>query len=176
VHRCGREGVAGRRPVHYECAVPAPRDRAPFGLPLHRVRRAAALTKIAHSDRVTHGIRVRAAAEYSLSESDPDHRRHIFVYRIRITNEGDEAAQLESRHWIIVDGNGRRQDVRGPGVVGEFPRIEPGATYEYTSRCPIATDWGTMEGSYLFRRPDGRGFDVEVGRFILAPNAPPIAT
>ena len=169
-----REGVAGGRPVHYECP---PQRRAALrraGDALLAFR-AAALTKIAYSDRVSHGMRVRAAAEYALDESDPDLRRHVFVYRIRISNEGDEAAQLESRHWIIVDGNGRRQDVRGRGVVGEFPRIEPGASYEYTSRCPIATDWGTMEGSYLFRRPDGRAFDVEVGRFYLAPTAPPIA-
>lgn len=117
---------------------------------------------------------MRAAAQYSTDESDPDRPLHVFVYRIRIANEGTERAKLESRHWVIVDGNGHRHDVRGPGVVGEFPDLGPGEAFEYTSRCPLNTSWGTMEGSYRFRRPDGRALDVEVGRFFLAQNAPPI--
>jgi ApaG protein len=132
------------------------------------------VTKNAHSDLVTEGIRVRAAAEYSTQESDPDRPLHVFVYRIQITNEGPQRARLESRHWVIVDANGNRHEVRGPGVVGKFPDICPGDSYEYTSHCPLTTSWGTMEGSYRFRREDGRMFDVAVGRFFLAQNAPPI--
>lgn len=123
---------------------------------------------------MTNGIRVRAAAQLVPDETDVDRPLYVFSYRIRLTNEGGEAATLESRHWIIVDANGERRDVRGPGVVGQFPRLDPGESFEYTSRCPLATSWGTMEGSYRFRRPDGAAFDVVVGRFFLAQTAPPI--
>ena len=114
------------------------------------------LEKKAWSDVATEGIRVRAAAQFDPDESDPDRSQYVFTYRIRLSNEGDEPAQLESRHWIIVDGNGDRHEVRGPGVVGQFPDLAPGETFEYTSRCPLTTSWGTMEGSYRMRRPDGR--------------------
>lgn len=132
------------------------------------------MTNNASSDVVTAGIRVRAAAQYSEEESDPDRPLHVFVYRIQLTNEGDQPARLESRHWVIVDGNGNQHEVRGPGVVGEFPNLAPGESFEYSSRCPLTTSWGTMEGSYRFRRPDGEAFEVEVGRFFLAPSAPSI--
>ncbi|MGA0868483.1 MAG: Co2+/Mg2+ efflux protein ApaG [Planctomycetota bacterium] len=132
------------------------------------------MTNNASSDVVPHGIRVRAAAQYSEEESDPDRPLHVFVYRIQLTNEGDEPARLESRHWVIVDGHGNQHEVRGPGVVGEFPNLAPGESFDYSSRCPLTTSWGTMEGSYRFRRPDGEAFEVVVGRFFLAPSAPSI--
>lgn len=152
------------------------------------------LESSAHSDVVTHGVRVVAAAEYAPRESDPDKPLHMFVYRVRITNEGDETVRLESRHWVIVDGNGERRDVRGPGVVGEYPSLAPGQSFQYESRCPLTTSWGTMEGSYRFvllsaadgpvaatagapgaAAPNSGGaFEVEVGRFFLAPSVPPI--
>jgi len=91
-----------------------------------------------------------------------------------IFNEGEGRAQLKTRHWIIVDAQGVRRDVEGPGVVGEYPDLAPGESYEYLSSCPLPTPWGTMQGSYLFERPDGAEFSVEIGRFFLVPSAPAI--
>lgn len=127
-----------------------------------------------HSDEVTNGVRVRAAACYMADESDPALRQFLFGYRIRLDNESDHAVQLISRHWIIVDGQGRREEVRGAGVVGEQPTLEPGGSYEYTSGCPLKTEWGTMEGTYLFQANEDDPFEVAVGRFFLAPNVSPI--
>ena len=78
----------------------------------------------------------------------------------RISNVGDETAQLLSRHWIITDAEGEVQEVRGPGVVGEQPVLEPGMSFEYTSYCPLTTNVGTMHGSYTMVRPDGETFDA----------------
>lgn len=127
-----------------------------------------------HSDTVTEGVRVRAAAQYVPAQSDPDHGNYVFVYRIAIANEGSDTVRLESRHWIILDARGDRRDVRGPGVVGEFPELAPGERFEYTSACPLPTEWGTMEGSYRFRRSNGEPFDVAIARFFLVPTAPPL--
>ena len=127
-----------------------------------------------HSDEVTNGVRVRAAACYMEEESDPSMHKFLFGYRIRFDNEGEKTVQLLSRHWVIVDAQGRREEVRGAGVVGEQPTLEPGESYEYTSGCPLKTEWGTMEGTYLFRVDDEDQFEVNVGRFFLAPNVPPI--
>ena len=96
------------------------------------------------------------------------------MYRITITNEGDEPARLLSRHWIIIDAERRREDVRGPGIVGEFPRLEPGDSHSYMSRCPLVTPWGTMEGTYTFERDSGDRFEARIARFFLVPSAPPL--
>jgi ApaG protein len=127
-----------------------------------------------HSDVVTHGVRVRAAACYMENESDPSMQQFLYGYRIHLENEGEATVQLLSRHWVIVDGQGRREEVRGAGVVGVQPTLAPGEVYEYTSGCPLKTEWGTMEGSYLFRSDSEEQFEVEVGRFFLAPNVGPI--
>jgi ApaG protein len=136
-----------------------------------------------HSDTTTAGIRIQAAAEFLPHDNLPpeflaagaDRGKHfVFRYKITMTNVGDEPARLLQRHWIIVDGEGRREDVRGRGVVGEFPKLGPGESYSYVSFCPLATKWGTMEGSYTFERDDGRRFQVAVGRFLLVPTAPPL--
>ena len=127
-----------------------------------------------HSDEVTHGVRVRAAACYMEEESDPSMRQFLYGYRIRFDNEGEKTVQLLSRHWVIVDAQGRREEVTGAGVVGEQPTLGPGESYEYTSGCPLKTEWGTMEGTYLFRVDDDEQFEVSVGRFFLAPNVSPI--
>ena len=119
------------------------------------------------SDEVTEGIRVGAAAFYLPQESDPDEDRYAFGYTIVIANEGDRPAQLLSRHWVIIDANGHREEVRGPGVVGETPRLEPGQAFKYQSFCPIKTTWGTMEGSYTMQRDDGEKFEARIGRFYL---------
>lgn len=119
------------------------------------------------SDTTTDGIRVGATAYYLPEESDPDEQRWVFGYTIVLVNVGDEAAQLLSRHWVIIDAHGRREDVEGPGVVGETPRLAPGQAFKYQSFCPLRTEWGTMEGTYRFRRDDAREFDAAIGRFYL---------
>ena len=126
---------------------------------------------------MTEGVRVRAAAHLLRDQSDPDQKEYLYVYRIEIQNLGHETVQLLSRHWQIVDADGQSQDVVGRGVVGEQPVLSPGGEFEYVSSCPLRTTWGTMEGTYSFRRlgdSDGE-FDVEVARFFLVPSAPPLA-
>ncbi|HVS09196.1 MAG TPA: Co2+/Mg2+ efflux protein ApaG [Planctomycetota bacterium] len=125
----------------------------------------------ASSDTVTEGIRVQAAAQYLEGESEPDQRQYLFAYRIRIRNEGTRRARLKSRHWIIVDADNHREDVRGPGVVGKTPLLAPGESFEYSSGCPLRTPWGTMEGSYTMERDDGTSFEAAVGRFFLVSSA-----
>lgn len=124
------------------------------------------------SETVTEGIRVRAVASYLPSESFPADGKYLFAYKISIANEGRQNARLLSRHWVIINGNGERDDVEGPGVVGKTPHIAPGEMFEYTSFCPLNTEWGTMEGTYLMQRDDGTTFEAVIGRFYLAANAP----
>jgi len=120
-----------------------------------------------HSDTMTEGIRIRVSAQYLPEQSLPDHRRYAFVYRVRISNEGDEWAKLLSRRWVIRDAVGETEVVEGPGVVGETPELEPGQSHEYLSGCPLPTPWGTMEGHYVMQRRDGRSFEAAIGRFFL---------
>ena len=108
-------------------------------------------------------VRVRFLAE----QSDPPSGVYLFAYTIRVENTGEVAAQLLSRHWIITDGNGKVEEVRGPGVVGEQPRLAPGEAFEYTSGCPLGTPYGTMRGSYQCVAADGTEFEVPIAEFIL---------
>jgi ApaG protein len=128
-----------------------------------------------HSETVTDGIRVRVGAQFVPDQSDPDRRHFVFAYRVVLRNEGEHRAKLVSRHWIIRDANNDVREVRGPGVVGKYPDLAPGESFEYVSGCPLATSWGTMEGSYQMQREDGGTFDVHIGRFFLAPNTAPIS-
>ncbi len=141
------------------------------------------MTTSPHSDITTDGIRIQAAAEYLPHENLPPEfvgndnghgSRFVFRYKITMTNVGSRTARLLTRHWIIVDGEGRRDEVRGRGVVGEFPKIGPGENHAYVSFCPLSTSWGTMEGTYTFERDDGTRFPVAIGRFFLVPTAPPL--
>ncbi len=126
----------------------------------------------AMSDTTTEGIRVQVSSLYIAERSSPEDDYYFFAYRIRISNEGHEPAQLVSRHWIITDANGKVEEVEGPGVVGEQPRLEPGQAFEYTSACPLTTPVGSMHGSYQMIRDDGDGFDARIAPFTLAmPNA-----
>lgn len=125
------------------------------------------------SDTVTEGIRIQASAQLLEEESDADALHWRYSYRIVMTNEGPSAARLLSRHWIILDANNQRDEVRGAGVVGQTPRLAPGERHEYMSSCPLRTPWGTMEGSYLFQRDDGTKFEVAIGRFFLVPPKSP---
>jgi ApaG protein len=119
------------------------------------------------SNAITHGIRVTVSSNYIPAQSAPKARRYVFAYTVRIANEGTEAAQLKSRHWIITDGNGKVEQVRGPGVVGEQPMLRPGEHFEYTSGCVLETPRGSMEGTYQMQRSDGTQFDATIAPFAL---------
>jgi ApaG protein len=127
-----------------------------------------------HSDTTTEGIRVRVAAQFVPQQSEPERNHFVYAYRVVLTNRGERAAKLLSRHWIIRDANNVRRDVTGDGVIGEQPHLEPGERFEYMSGCPLSTEWGTMEGSYKMARDDGSTFEARIGRFFLAPSAAPI--
>ncbi len=118
------------------------------------------------SEALTEGVRVTVEARYSAEHSLPG-SRWFFLYTITIANEGSQAVQLVSRHWQIRDATGRVQEVKGAGVVGEQPVIEPGGSYEYTSGCPLPTPFGSMEGSYQMTRRGGDPFDARIERFEL---------
>jgi ApaG protein len=113
-------------------------------------------------------ITVTVQSEYRPEHSDPGAGRFAFAYHITIANRGGEAAQLISRHWLITDGNEREEEVRGLGVVGEQPRIMPGAAHVYSSGAVLPTSVGSMAGSYQFVRDDGRVFQVPIPAFRLA--------
>ncbi|HKQ71518.1 MAG TPA: Co2+/Mg2+ efflux protein ApaG [Polyangiaceae bacterium] len=119
------------------------------------------------SNAITRGIRVTVSSTYVSGQSAPKSHRYVFAYTVRISNEGDETAQLRTRHWIITDGNGKIEHVRGPGVVGEQPTLRPGEHFEYTSGCVLATPRGTMEGTYQMFRDDGSQFDAAIAPFAL---------
>lgn len=124
------------------------------------------------SDTTTNGIRVQVEARYLAEQSSPRDNQYLFAYRIRISNEGTETAQLISRHWIITDADGHVEQVQGPGVVGEQPVLGPGSSFEYTSFCPLRTSVGTMHGTYQIVKANGDGFDAVIAPFTLAtPNA-----
>lgn len=120
------------------------------------------------SEALTDGIRVRVVPAYLREQSDPAQGQFLFTYRIRISNEGRLPAKLLSRHWIITDADGRVQEVKGEGVVGEQPRIGPGESFEYESFCQLETPWGTMEGTFMMEREDGVALEARVARFYLA--------
>lgn len=115
----------------------------------------------------TEGIRVEAYPSFIAPGEARNDGHNYFSYRICITNVGDEPAQLLTRAWLIINANGAEQNVEGEGVVGYTPYLEPGQSFEYTSYCPIDTDWGTMEGYYTFVRQDRTVFQVRIERFYL---------
>lgn len=116
---------------------------------------------------VTRDIQVTVMPQFVAERSDPDEGRFFWAYTIEITNLGSEAVQLTARCWIITDGVGLVEEVRGPGVVGEQPVIQPGEAFRYTSGCPLSTPSGVMVGSYRMVDPSGAGFDVEIPAFSL---------
>ncbi len=117
----------------------------------------------------TRGIRVDAEARFADERFDPEHA-WLFSYDIAITNESDRAVQLLSRHWVIEHGHGegRVEEVRGPGVVGAQPYIVPGDCFRYASWCPLKAPFGSMKGTYLMENPDGDRFKVEIAPFALS--------
>jgi ApaG protein len=117
-------------------------------------------------------IEIKTTSSYIEAESKPELNYHFFAYHIRISNKGHTTAQLMSRHWVITDGNGHVEEVRGPGVVGVQPRINPGQSFEYESACPLTTTSGSMKGSYQMMSDQGQMFTVEIPEFFLiAPQA-----
>jgi ApaG protein len=121
------------------------------------------------SEACTRDVRIQVRAAYSPEHSDPQRSQWFFLYTIRISNEGEVPVQLLTRHWIITDATGNVEEVRGPGVVGEQPLLQPGEDFEYTSGCPLATPFGSMEGTFQMVYPDSDrdGFDATVARFEL---------
>lgn len=120
-----------------------------------------------NSETSTEGIRIEVFPEFIPEQSLPTENKFVFAYRVVITNEGTGKAKLVSRHWIIINADGDREDVKGQGVVGYTPELEPGESFEYTSFCPLNTNWGTMEGTFKMKRDNGEEFDAEIARFYL---------
>ena len=112
-------------------------------------------------------IEVRVQPRYLPEQSSPLEEAYGFAYTITIANKGDEPAQLISRHWIILDADGHREEVRGLGVVGHQPLLKPGEAFEYTSGSRLRTPTGSMEGTYFFVKEDGEPFEVPIPRFML---------
>ncbi len=116
---------------------------------------------------VTHRVKVTVEPTFDSERSDPDERRFFWRYAIEIANLGDNSVTLLERHWRITDADGRQQEVRGPGVVGEQPTIRPGEAFRYTSGCPLTTSSGMMVGEYRMVGEDGRSFEVAIPAFSL---------
>jgi ApaG protein len=116
----------------------------------------------------SYAIEVGAATQYLAEQSDEAAGRYVFAYTITLRNTGSVAAQLISRHWIITDAQGLVQEVRGLGVVGAQPLLEPGQSFEYTSGTAIATAVGTMKGSYQMVATDGTRFEAAIPEFTLS--------
>lgn len=113
-------------------------------------------------------ISVSVTPQYLPEQSEPNQQQFMFAYTVRITNNGEQAVQVISRHWIITDAEQKVQEVRGLGVVGQQPLLAPGETFEYTSGCPLPTPFGTMRGTYHCVGDNGIPFEVPIAEFVLA--------
>ncbi len=129
--------------------------------------RTAHLSDETAYEKVTNGIRIRVTPEYSDDQSTPDEGYFFWTYTVDIMNESEQTVQLKSRVWRITDANGRTEEVRGPGVVGQTPVIPPGQSFTYSSGCPLATPSGIMVGSYQMTEESGKLFDVAIPAFSL---------
>ena len=116
----------------------------------------------------TRGIRVEVKSQFLAQHSSASARRFAFSYTVQISNESNETVQLRSRHWHILHGNGRREEVRGPGVVGEQPVLRPGEGFQYSSGCVLTAPHGTMHGTYEMVSGEGVRFEVEIPAFSLS--------
>lgn len=113
-------------------------------------------------------VHIAVQVRYLADQSDEAGNRYVFAYTITLNNQSDRPVQLLSRHWIITDANQHVQEVKGEGVVGEQPVIKPGQSFEYSSGTVLATQVGTMSGSYRMREMEGGEFDVPVPQFVLS--------
>ena len=118
-------------------------------------------------ERTTREISVSVRPAFLEDQSDPEEPRFLWSYTITIQNKGPETVQLLSRYWHITDASGRIQEVRGPGVVGSQPVLEPGASFEYTSGCPLPTASGAMVGRYQMQTATGEAFEIDIPMFLL---------
>lgn len=116
---------------------------------------------------LTQGIEVTVRPEYLPEESSPEYRQFVFAYHVTITNQGETEVQLISRHWIITDGQGVVHEVKGPGVVGQQPKLKPGESHQYSSYCPLPTPTGNMRGSFQMVNSLGAKFDAKVPLFFF---------
>ena len=114
-------------------------------------------------------IEVQVKCQYLEEQSLPEANRYVFAYSIAVTNRGDEAVRLLNRHWRITDDNNRVEEVRGDGVVGQQPEIQPGQTFHYTSGAVLQTETGTMRGSYGMVSAGGEKFSADIPPFLLSP-------
>jgi ApaG protein len=119
-------------------------------------------------ETTSHKIRVDVDTSYLAEQSNPAEQRYVFSYTITIRNEGSVAARLVTRHWVITDSNGKVQEVRGEGVVGEQPYLKPGQGFRYSSGAVLETPVGAMQGSYQMMADDGEQFDAPIAAFRLA--------
>ncbi len=119
------------------------------------------------SSAITDGIRVTVASQYLAEQSHPISQRYAFAYTVRIENESSRVVQLVSRHWVVTHGDGKVEEVRGAGVVGEQPVLRPGQSFKYTSGCVLRTPRGTMHGTYQMLETDGRTLEAAIARFAL---------
>jgi ApaG protein len=126
-----------------------------------------AVKQISSSEAITRNIRVRVHAQYDPGRSNPQQSEWFFLYTVYITNEGHDTVQLISRHWVITDGMGKVEEVRGPGVIGNQPVLAPGQSHEYTSGCPLTTPFGSMHGTYQMMNQSAEQFDIEIAPFTL---------
>ncbi|MBK8739094.1 MAG: Co2+/Mg2+ efflux protein ApaG [Betaproteobacteria bacterium] len=117
---------------------------------------------------IKYHISVSAKAFYVEDQSDPDKNHYVFGYTIKLTNTGTVAAQLVSRHWLITYSNHRVEEVRGLGVIGQQPTLQPGESFEYTSGCQLETPVGTMRGEYQMTAADGTQFEAPIPEFTLS--------
>jgi ApaG protein len=137
-------------------------------------RRLPGTARIVHhdsmfiSEALTRGVRVVVQSEYAPERSEPSKSQWFFLYTVTISNDGPETVQLLTRHWLITDGTGHVEEVRGPGVVGKQPTLKPGESFEYTSGCPLATPFGVMEGTYQMVTQSGERFDAKIAPFTLS--------
>ena len=120
------------------------------------------------SEAVTRGVRVHVESEYAPERSQPSQNQWFFLYTITITNESADTVQLLTRHWVITDGTGHVEEVRGPGVVGKQPTLATGQSFTYTSGCPLSTPFGMMEGTYQMLTEKGEQFDAKIAPFTLS--------
>ncbi len=120
------------------------------------------------SNTVTNGVRIQVDPEYIPHRSDPTKPLYVFSYHITITNESKEEVQLVSRYWHIMDATGQVEEIRGPGVVGKKPKLKSGESFQYTSFCPLLTEFGVMHGAFQMVRPTRDMFDAQIKPFKLA--------
>lgn len=161
---------AGRMPLSLDWLAMTPFGEAIqcFQLPNLAVENRPFPTKLTLMyQATTEDIRVTVQPHFLEGQTKPEEGRYVWAYTVTVENLGSETVTLLTRHWIITDGLGRRQDVRGDGVVGEQPTLQPGQRFQYTSGCPLGTPSGMMVGSYGMVSAAGRPFDVAIPAFSL---------